>query len=177
MKTFDPKKLRKLTINVQEMSRNLIFSRNFTISNPKDRVNYVLLGGPNFRTGGHISCDTGHTLLMHATKSYRFVSEYYVHPVTFQTFSLVSLGKFDVLIVDLRLKVKLFQYIQDIFFWSHGKGMKLCMGERKMFSKTHKTLPCARIASSKMSENIHSKLHVPASFMSQTIRIHILIIK
>ena len=82
MKTFDPKKLRKLTINVQEMSRNLIFSRNFTISNPKDRVNYVLLGGgqisergaiftrkyappgPNFlgnlARGGQIFCDTGY---------------------------------------------------------------------------------------------------------------------
>ena len=45
------------------MSRNLIFSRNFTISKPKDKVNYVLLGRANFlgnlARGGQISCDTG----------------------------------------------------------------------------------------------------------------------
>ena len=46
------------------MSRNLVFSRNFTISKPKNKVNYVLLGGPNFRTGGPaahchtISCES-----------------------------------------------------------------------------------------------------------------------
>ena len=36
------------------MSRNLVFSRNFKISKPKDEVNYVLLGGGQISERGAI---------------------------------------------------------------------------------------------------------------------------
>ena len=36
------------------MSRSLVFSRNFTISKPKDKVNYVLLGGGQIYERGAI---------------------------------------------------------------------------------------------------------------------------
>ena len=71
------------------MSGNLVFSRNFTISKPKDKVNYILLGGQisergggiftrkhgpsrgggKFLGGGQISCDTGPNTEKHRPRS------------------------------------------------------------------------------------------------------------
>jgi hypothetical protein len=56
MENFDTKKLRKLTINVGKNFEKFGFSRSFTISEPKDKVNYNFLGGGGqISEGGHIT--------------------------------------------------------------------------------------------------------------------------
>ena len=38
---------------LRKISRNLVFSRNLTVSKAiKEKVNYTFLGAPNFRRGG-----------------------------------------------------------------------------------------------------------------------------
>ena len=39
---------------LRKISRNLVFSRNFTIPEAKDKVNYILLRGAKFPKRGHI---------------------------------------------------------------------------------------------------------------------------
>jgi hypothetical protein len=51
--------LRKVTINIKKNFYKFGFSRSFTISELKDKVNYNFLEGAKFPKGGHISCDTG----------------------------------------------------------------------------------------------------------------------